>query len=121
MREETHTSNTESWRRQLGQRVAIATIAGTVVMAVSNGLAPHWRQWVTSLTLIPASKHVASGPTNGANPWIMALALWILTIISSGILWGIARQVLGHENTDIDPDQHDSTGDRNNSHRTWNY
>lgn len=116
---ETQTPPAESWRRWLGQRVALATIAGTVVMAVGNGLAPRWRQWLTSLTLIPTAQRVASAPTNGASsPWIMGLALWVLAVITGGILWGIARQVLGHGNTD--PDQHDSADDRNNGHRTWN-
>lgn len=118
---ETQTPHAESWRRWLGRRVALATIAGTVVMAVGNGLAPHWRQWVSGLTLIPTSKHVANGPTNGASPWIMGLTLWILAVITGGILWSIARQVLGHRNADTDPDQHDSADDRNNGHRTWNH
>ncbi|MDX9955804.1 MAG: hypothetical protein RBT75_17005 [Anaerolineae bacterium] len=104
---EQETASTSSWRRWLGQRVAIGVIAGTGVMAAYNGLAPTFESWTTRIT----------GSFDG-SPWIMALVLWLLAVITGVILWGIARQVLKDAD---DPDQHGDLTDERDNDRTWNF
>lgn len=121
MRED-HT--TRSWRRWLGQRVALAAIGSTVIMSTRSGLAPHWKHWAASFALLAAPTRDASGLAKDTNPWVMGLTLWLLSIITAGILWVIARHVLRNaDHANPDPDQHeDPTDGRNNGHdRTWDF
>ncbi len=107
--QEQGTASTSSWRRWLGQRVAIGSIAGTVIMAVYSGLAPKFEQLRRVTTRVT---YRDTGSFDG-SPWIMGLTLWILAVITGVILWGIARQVSQRENAD--------TNDHDDGHRTWDF
>ena len=111
------TAATSSWRRWLGQRIAIGAIAGTAIMAAYSGLAPKFEQLRRVMTRLTIRD---TGSFDG-SPWIMGLILWLLAVITGVILWGIARQVT--KNAD-DPDRRENltTGvGIDHGHRTWDF
>lgn len=76
-----------NWRRRAGCGAAVAVIGGTALLSLRSGLAPHWPPDWIALEAEPS--HAATS----AAPWLMGVALWVLAVILSGILWGLVRQV----------------------------